>query len=320
VSRFDHRFACMGTEARVILECGDAGDERLERMGRGVREALAAFDRRLSRFNMASDLSRLNASPLEATPASSALVALVRAGRWAAERSGGLVDFTLVGALERQGYVDSWDEAARVPLAAALGAAPARRPALPDPDSRWRSVVAGPGLVRRPPGVRLDSGGIAKGLAADLAARSLDPDVDFTIACGGDLVVGGPRSRPQLVAVEHASGAGRAHVLELRAGGVATSGLHRRVWRRPDGSVAHHVLDPSTGEPAWTGLVAVTAVGATALHAETLAKHALLAGPRGARRLLRPTGGVLQHDDGAVEVVAAAPRLSVSVSRAVARV
>jgi FAD:protein FMN transferase len=320
MSRFDERFACMGTEARIILEDERVGGDRLERQARRVRELLASFDRRLSRFDAGSELSRLNASPLAVTPVSSALVALVRAGRWAAERSGGLVDFTLVAALERQGYVASWRDEARVPLAAALRAAPRRRPALPDPGSRWRSVLAGPGLVRRPPGVRLDSGGIAKGLAADLATRWIDPDVDFTISCGGDMVVGGPRRRPQLVAVEHASGTGRAHVLELRSGGVATSGLHRRVWRRPDGSVAHHVLDPSTGEPAWTGLLAVTAVGVTALDAETLAKHALLAGPRAARRVLGRAGGVLQHEDGAVEVIAPVPRLRVSVSRDVARV
>jgi thiamine biosynthesis lipoprotein len=320
MTRFDERFTCMGTEARILLEDARAGGDHLERQGRRVRDMLASLDRRLSRFDAGSELSRLNASPLEATPASSALVALVRAGRWAAERSGGLVDFTLVAALERQGYVASWSDEHRVPLAAALGAAPARRPALPDPASRWRSVLPGPGLVRRPPNVRIDSGGIAKGLAADLAAKLIEPGVDFTISCGGDMVVGGPRRRPQLIAVERAAGTGRAHVLELRSGGVATSGLHRRVWRRPDGSVAHHVLDPSTGEPAWTGLLAVTAVGATALDAETLAKHALLAGPRAARRVLRRAGGVLQHEDSAVEVIAGAPRLSVSVSRALTSV
>jgi thiamine biosynthesis lipoprotein len=66
------------------------------------------------------------------------------------------------------------------------------------------------------------------------------------------------------------------------------------------------VLDPSTGEPAWTGLVAATAVGASAFEAEVLAKTALLSGPRGARRALHRSGGVLQHDDGRVEVVAPA--------------
>ena len=88
-----------------------------------------------------------------------------------------------------------------------------------------------------------------------------------------------------------------------RSGGVATSGIAARIWRRADGSYAHHLLDPATGRPAWTGRVAATAVAESALEAEVLAKTALLSGPLVARRVLRPRGGVLQHDDGRVEVV-----------------
>ena len=57
-----------------------------------------------------------------------------------------------------------------------------------------------------------------------------------------------------------------------------------------------------TGEPAWTGLVSVTALAPTALEAETLAKAALLRGPRAAGALLAVHGGVLVHDDGDIEL------------------
>jgi thiamine biosynthesis lipoprotein len=95
--------------------------------------------------------------------------------------------------------------------------------------------------------------------------------------------------------------------LRVRTGGVATSGISSRLWRRGDGGHAHHLIDPSTGEPAWTGLVAVTAVAATALDAEVLAKTAMLSGPGRARTLVARRGGVLQHDDGRVEIVAGPP-------------
>ena len=95
------------------------------------------------------------------------------------------------------------------------------------------------------------------------------------------------------------------HRLRLSGGGVATSGVHQRLWSDADG-FAHHLLDPATGRPAWTGLVAVPRPAASALEAEVLAKTALLSGPAGARRLLRRGGGVLQHDDGRVEVIEAA--------------
>ena len=56
-------------------------------------------------------------------------------------------------------------------------------------------------------------------------------------------------------------------MLWLVRGGVATSGLGSRLWRDPEGRPAHHLLDPSTGAPAWTGLISATAVGGTALGA-----------------------------------------------------
>jgi hypothetical protein len=155
----------------------------------------------------------------------------------------------------------------------------------------------------RAPGVRLDPGGIAKGMAADLAAASLPAGVRYAISCGGDLAVGG--ERPWDVAVRSARSEAEVHRLRVRSGGIATSGIGARIWQTEDGRYAHHVIDPATGRPAWTGLVAVTAVAGNALEAEVLAKAALLSGPLGARRLLRRRGGVLQHDDGRVEIVPA---------------
>jgi thiamine biosynthesis lipoprotein len=105
------------------------------------------------------------------------------------------------------------------------------------------------------------------------------------------------------VQVEHPLTGERAYVLHLGSGGVATSGINVRIWREPDGSYAHHLLDPATGKPAWTGLVGVTALGKTALEAETLSKAALLAGPEGGRELLARRGGLLVHDHGRVELV-----------------
>jgi thiamine biosynthesis lipoprotein len=112
------------------------------------------------------------------------------------------------------------------------------------------------------------------------------------------------------VAVIHPLTGEVAHRLGLGGGGVATSGIHRRLWLDDRGGPVHHLLDPSTGRPAWTGLLTATAVGRSALEAEVLAKVALLRGPRGARRALAALGGVLVHEDGAVEVVPALQRLA----------
>jgi thiamine biosynthesis lipoprotein len=82
--------------------------------------------------------------------------------------------------------------------------------------------------------------------------------------------------------------------LALRDGAVATSGVDARAWSR----AAHHLLDPSTGAPAWSGVVSATALAPTAVEAEALAKAALLAGPHGGAVLLSRHGGALILDDG----------------------
>ena len=156
--------------------------------------------------------------------------------------------------------------------------------------------MLGPGWVRRPAGMRFDSGGFGKGLAADAAATLLAGHRRFVVDCGGDMFVAGRRE----VHVAHPDG-GVAHRL-VAEGGIATSGIGRRAWSTARGP-AHHLLDPATGAPAWTGVVQATALAPSALEAETLAKTALLSGPLAGRRVLRLHGGVLIGDDGGVEVV-----------------
>jgi len=125
--------------------------------------------------------------------------------------------------------------------------------------------------------------------------------------------IGGTRaaSRPFQVDVQHPLTGDVVMSMDLGGGGIATSGLDRNLWRRADGSFAHHLLDPSTGEPAWTGLVGATATAPTALEAEAIAKSALLTGPDGARERLLEHGGLIVHDDGTAEHIAPTPISSV---------
>ena len=306
--RVDQRFASMGSTARVTLESDVRSEAELERHAAAIRSILAEVEATLTRFRPDSELSRLNADPRPAVPASPLLRHFALAVRAAGARSGGLVDATLLAPLERQGYTASRAGVAPAGLDEALGAAPPRRPARPAPARAHAGVGIDDDRVVRPPGVRLDSGGIGKGLAADLAAITVPAGIRYAISCGGDLAVGGASpASPWEVAVHSARTGAPVHRLRVRTGGIATSGISSRLWRRPDRTYAHHLLDPSTGEPAWTGLVAVTAVAATTVEAEVLAKTALLSGPARARTLLARRGGVLQHDDGRVEMISSPP-------------
>jgi thiamine biosynthesis lipoprotein len=285
----DETFRCMGCDIRLMVDEGELPPE--------PRRFLEGFDRRLSRFHPDSDLSRLNADPRARVPASPLLCTAVSAGIWAAERTGGLVDPTLLPEIVAAGYEESREGAPYVD-GRIDRQRKERRPARPNPAARWRSIRVGDGYIERPPGVGIDTGGFGKGLAADGAAELLRGRVrGFFVDCAGDIRIEGARE----VVVEHPFTSEPA-ALFVAHGGVATSGIGRRMWQTPEGP-AHHLLDPSTGEPAWTGVVQATALAPTALEAETLAKAALLSGPLGARRLLRAKGGLIVRDDGEVELI-----------------
>jgi thiamine biosynthesis lipoprotein len=231
----------------------------------------------------------------------------VGAGIWAARRSGGLVDPTLVRALEHCGYDHSLDGEAPASLREALAHAPARRAARPDPAAHWRQIEVDDeaGTVSRPPGVMIDTGGTGKGLCADAVAVHLGGYARFVVDCGGDICVGGIGAQltPYEIDIEHPLTHIPIATVRVSRGGIATSGLNVRIWRRRDGSFAHHLLDPSTGSPVWSGLIGATALAGSALEAETLSKMALLQGPDGAREVLAAYGGLIVLDDGAVEAI-----------------
>jgi thiamine biosynthesis lipoprotein len=143
----------------------------------------------------------------------------------------------------------------------------------------------------------LDSGGLAKGLFCDLLAERLETHEGYAVDCAGDVRIGGRAGITRSLQVGSPFGDAILHRVETSAGAAATSGIGRRSWKDASGRPAHHLLDPSTGRPAYTGLVQVTAFASTAALAEVCAKAALLSGPEGAVAWL-PYGGVVVHDDG----------------------
>ncbi len=303
----DVTFRAMATDIRFVIGAPLLpGTVAPDRAAQREQEFVLDFAHRLSRFEPDSELTALNHDPRERVPSSALLLAAVGAGVWAADRSGGLVVPTLARALEQAGYGASLDGVWPASLPEALAAAPPRTPARPDPDQLWREINVDhdAGIISRPPGVMIDTGGTGKGLCADAVAHRLSGYTRFAIDCGGDIAVGGVGAQlePFEIAVEHPFGGRSIGSLRIPRGGVATSGLDRRIWRRADGSYAHHLLDPGTGAPVWSGLISVTALADSALEAETLSKMALLLGPGGARDVLAEHGGVLVDESGRVEV------------------
>ena len=307
MSDTDVTFQAMGSSIRIALGEPVAGAAPAAERVELSREFVHDFDARLSRFRPDSELSALNRSRERVHASSQLLRDAVAAGIWAASRTEGLIDPTLLPELEEAGYRSRWAEEKQASIHCALQVAPPRAKAKPDSRRRWAEIeVDDPsGTISRPPGVAIDTGCTGKGLCADMLSADLEDYSFFIVDCGGDMRLGGFESirAPFDVRVQHPLTGERNCVLRVVEGGVATSGIDRRIWRTEAGQYAHHILDPSTGKPAWTGLVGATALASTTVEAETLSKAALLQGPEGGRELLAQRGGILFHDSGRLEVV-----------------
>jgi thiamine biosynthesis lipoprotein len=280
-------FACFGSTCSVHVTGVGA-----PRAVASARRRLLGWHSRFTRFAADSELSKLNADPRTEVPASPIMRRLAAAVVDAARMTGGLVDATLLAEVESAGYTG--DLGTPAPLRAALALAPPRRPAGPRTGSPWRALSVGDGVVRRPPGLVLDSGGLAKGLFADVLAERLAEHPTFAVECAGDLRLGGTA---RAVRVTSPFDGEVIHTFQLAGAGVATSGIGRRSWLDERGRPAHHLLDPATGRPAFTGVVQATAIAPSALEAEMRAKAAVLAGPDEAAAWL-PHGGLIVLDDG----------------------
>jgi FAD:protein FMN transferase len=280
-------FSAMGTSVRLL---GQPGAPLA-----AARALIEDLEARLTRFDPASELCRLNDDARESVPASPSLREAVGAALAGAAATGGLADPTLLGAVVRAGYSRSLVGRPRADLREALAAAPDPRPATAHPGALWRSVYVdhAAGAIARPPGLRLDLGGSAKGLAADLAVELLAPHGPCAADLGGDLRVHGAHEVLVLDPLTQEP----IETVRLHDDAVATSGIDRRIWWGPGGLPAHHLLDPSTGRPAWTGVLAATAKAPTAALAEALAKAAVLAGPEQGRAILARRGGLLVTTD-----------------------
>jgi FAD:protein FMN transferase len=276
------RFRSMGCEVVVVGA------------SRGIGELFDDDDRRFTRFADDSELARVNRAHGPVL-VSKRFARAVAAALSAARQTGGLVDPTLLGALEAAGYDRDFAEL-RDAGPAVAGAA-----------GCWDAVTLHGRLLTLPPGVRLDLNGVVKSMAADDALALIG---DGWVAAGGDLAT----TRPLEVALPGGGG------IRLQRGALATSGSRTRRWIR-GGRPQHHLIDPRSGRPAESPWEQVTVCGASCLMADVAAKAAFLLGADGpewldgrgmAGRFLRPDGSVAVNDvwRAAADPRSAAPALA----------
>ena len=259
----------------VSLICGGTNpDRRLRRAEIWV----LAYEARFSRFRESSELSRLNQMAGRPFRASPALFSLVKMAVDLANRSGGLFDPTMLGALEHAGYDRSFE------LLAANRQVQSGAP----PRASFQQVGLDQSAreISLPAGVGLDLGGIGKGWAVDRLAKILG--VPCLVNAGGDVFaagVPGDGEKWRVGVANPFSAEEDLLMLSVRDRGVATSSSLTRRWQA-GGAMLHHLIDPRTGEPSTSDAVQVTVVAPSATEADYHAKLTLLLGAEQGRAYL----------------------------------
>jgi FAD:protein FMN transferase len=248
---------------------------------RTLEQALGWFgevERVCSRFDPNSELFRLSSQTGVAVQVSGLLFEAVGFALEVARLSGGAFDPTVGHAQARRGFDRNYATGERLSRAESS-------------DASWRDVILdeqrGTISLRRP--LLLDLGGVAKGLAIDLAAQDLDRLGAFSIDAGGDLYVkgGNELGDPWRIGIEHPRQPGLIATLALREGAVCTSGDYQR--RQPGQTDEHHLLDPHTGRSPRRA-ISCTVVAPTAMAADALSTAAFVSGPVDGLRLLDEQG------------------------------
>jgi len=255
------------------------------------------WEQALSRFRETSELNLLNASAGTPVPVSETLWEVIQMALESERLSFGLVTPAVLDALVMAGYDRSFDRMSLVPPALTKDYfAPVGQLAEVVLDESTRTVCL-------PPGLRLDFGGLAKGWAADEAARRLSACGPALVNAGGDIAISGLQSTGDAWPIgitDPSNPEVDLETLMIRQGGVATSGKDYRRWQQ-GGIWQHHIIDPRTGMPAQADVLTATVIAPSAVEAEVAAKVALISGGRAGLEWLdsNPTlAGMLVLEDG----------------------
>ena len=135
---------------------------------------------------------------------------------------------------------------------------------LPLVDYRKIQYDAAAGDVTLPEGMKIDLGSVAKGYAGQLVAQMLREHgvQSALLSLGGNVQTVGakPDGSPWQIGIKDPQGEDAMMALSVEDQAVVTSGGYERYFEQ-DGQTYWHIMDPSTGHPADSGLISVTIVG-----------------------------------------------------------
>lgn len=269
------KFSVMGTTARITLVGGP--HESLEQ----IEELLRRLEQRWSRFRDDSEITLLNNSPRHSEEVSEETLTLFHHMQRGFHLTRGAFDPTILPALLQEGYGESL-------------VTPGAQTRVPEGSLRrgnFANITLAGQRLRLPAGTTLDSGGVGKGLAADMGAELAinSGALGALIDVGGDVRARGvsPRADRWRLAIEHPDDpAQRLSVVEVTNQGIATSTVTKRRFAVGDRQT-HHLINPRTGKSADSDTIQATVIAGSAAEAEMWTKVAFV---DGSETLLRRAG------------------------------
>ncbi len=265
----------MGSELRLTAATSDEASavEAFE----AVFQEFDRLENLLSNWRERSEVQQLNAAAgKQPVRIGTELRDILRAAKQVSEWTGGKFDVTF-GVLSGLWKFDYQNQDGTIPDHNEV----LRRIKFIDYRALDINETAGTAFLRRE-GMMVNLGGIGKGYAVDRAREILRKRGfrDFMIQFGGDIYVSGKSGdHPWRLGIQDPRGtANRIFAsIDLSDNTFSTSGDYARFFIK-DGRRYHHIMDPSTGEPA-TGCRSVTIIAGNATIADGLSTGVFILGP-----------------------------------------
>lgn len=248
-----------------------------------------AHDAQFSRFIQDSELSRLN--QIKDMLVSDECVAVLRLGRELYEKTNGA--FNPLVQVARYGY-DTDIESVRLTERGTDESS--------DPyDINFSLVTIEQNRVALSLGQMVDVGGYLKGYVAERMVALAEKAFGVIVNLGGDIYTRGrdEYNNPFQFDIENPHSPHSSISFTYENGGIATSGVYRRLWSR-GGVPFHHILDASGTRNPDSDLISATVLAKRGYDAEAYATAVLVLGSKKGEQLLREGGTeyCLIRDDG----------------------
>jgi thiamine biosynthesis lipoprotein len=270
------KFAAMGGLFEVTVV-----GQKLELFS-SAQDYISTLENLWSRFESDSDISRLNAAEGKPVLVSDQTCLLIKLMIESHMKTNGIYDPTILPLLIEIGYDESKTGSGKKTSIPASATWP----------GNLKDIEIEHGIVKLPKGTTLDSGGIGKGLAADLLSQFLMESgaEGALVSASGDVVAHGESidGNSWKIGIEDPFNPGTEfEKIQINDGAVATSSSMKNTF----GDHNHHLISTATGKSSSVNIATASVVAKTGANAEVLTKIAFHYEPQQAIELIEKLNG-----------------------------